>query len=116
MSYAKPQYFATTIASGATVSGEVNFGKSFSKVMVVLPSATTYNVFIQAAPTKNGSFSRIYNVVSDNDAVVTPIEITSATAGANGAIVPIPFYGDNMKIEVGTAVAADTTFGFIGVD
>lgn len=116
MSYGNVQRFKTTFASAATTSSEVDLGKSFSKVMLELPSGTTFNLNVQGAGSANGSFKRIYNVVADNDAVVTPIEITSATAGANGAIVPIPYYTRYMKLEALTAVANGGDWYIIGVD
>ena len=108
--------FAATIASGATLSTEVDLGKAYSKVLLELPSATTFNINIQGANASGGNFKRIYNAVSDNDAIVTAVEITSATAGANGAIVAIPQWCQYMKVETQTAVANGGTFYFIAMD
>ena len=116
MSYAPVQRFAVTFPSGSTTSSEVNISKSHSRVMVELPSGTTFNLFVQGANSSGGSFKRIYHTVSDGDAAVTAIEITSATAGANGAIVPLPHYAQYMKLETGTAVANGGTWYLICTD
>lgn len=108
--------FAATFASGATTTSEVDIGKAYDIVMIEMPSATTYNINLQGANATGGNFKRIYNVVADNDAVVTAIEITSATAGTNGAIVPVPYHTQFMKLEAQTAVADGATYYFICVD
>ena len=108
--------FPVVFASAATSTGEVNLGKAYSKVLVELPSATTFNINIQGAGATGGSYHRIYNSPADNDAVVTAIEITSATAGTNGAIVPIPAYCQYMKLESQTAVADGATYYLIAID
>lgn len=108
--------FAVTFASAATVSSEVDTGKAYSNYYLELPSATTYNLNIQGAYASGGSFKRIYHPPSDNDAVVTAVEITSATAGTNGAIVKLPVGMRYMKIESQTAVADGMTCRLICVD
>jgi hypothetical protein len=84
--------------------------------MVELPSGTTFNINVQGANSSAGNFKRIYNAVSDNDAVVTAVEITSATAGTNGAMVGIPYYAQYMKLESQTAVTNGATYYFVCVD
>lgn len=105
-------HYPATFTSGATSSAEVDIGPSAREVFIDLPSATTFNLNFQAAHTTGGDFKRIYHGVSDGDAVVTTVEITSATAGTNGAIVPIPAFARFMKIEALTAVANGATYGF----
>ena len=105
--------FAAVFASGATVSSEVDFGKAYGQVFVELPSGSVYNVNVQAAGAAGGDFKRLYHAPTDADAVVTAVEITSATAGNNGAIVPIPNSARYMKIEVQTAITNGGTFHFI---
>lgn len=108
--------FPAVFASGTTTTAQVDVGKAYQKMLVELPSATTFNIFIQGAGADGGSFKRLYNEIDDNDAVVTACEITSATAGTNGAIVPIPAWCRYMKLEAGTAVANGATYYLIAID
>lgn len=104
--------FTASMASGATLSAEVDIGKAYSQVQLEIASATTFQVNIQGARESGGNYKRLYNVVADNDNVVTPIEINSATAGPGGAIVALPQHTRFMKVESQTAVAAGTTYYF----
>jgi hypothetical protein len=116
MSYGPVKKYAVTFASGATVTSEVDLGRAYSQIYLELNSATTFNYNIQAANASGGSFKRIYHPPADNDAVVTAVEITSATAGLNGAIVKLPVTAQYMKIESQTAVADGMTLNLICVD
>jgi hypothetical protein len=115
MSYGPVQKFPVSIASGATSSGGVDLGKSFSEVYLDIPSACTFNFNIQGSA-DGSSFKRIYNAPSDNDSVVTAVEITSATAGTDGAIVKLPCVVRYMKVESQTAVTNGLSLNFIAVD
>lgn len=106
-------YFAAPVASGATLSSEVDIGKSYQEVFVQMASGTTFEVFLQGARSPGGSFSRIYFPPTDSTPAVAPIEIASAAAGANGGIVPIPHFTRYMKLEFATAVADGGTYYFI---
>lgn len=110
------QKFAVTFASGATVTGGADLGKSFDNYYLEIPSGATFNLNIQGS-TDGSSFKRVYHAPADNDAVVTAVEITSATAGANGAIVKLPCGMRYMRVESQTAVADGLSgLNFIGVD
>jgi hypothetical protein len=90
-------------------------GKSYSEIYLDIPSASTFNLNIQGS-VDGTNFKRIYHAPSDNDAVVTAVEITSATAGANGAIVKLPSVVRYMKVESQTAVANGLSLNFVCVD
>lgn len=105
--------FKATVASGATLSSEVDIGKGYDQVYLDMASGTTFSVFIQGARTSGGTFKRIYHAPSDNDSVTTAVEIASSTAGTNGAIVALPHHTRFMKLEFATAVANGGTYYFI---
>jgi hypothetical protein len=107
--------FPVTFASGATSSGGVDLTKAYQKVMLEMPSATTFNLYVRGSG-DGTKYKRLYHNPADNDAVVTAVEITSATAGANGAIVGVPQWTRYMQLEAGTAVANGATYYFICID
>lgn len=115
MSYGAVQVFPTVFASGATSSGGADMTKAFSQVYLELPSASTFNLIVQGSY-DGATWKRVYHPPADNDAVVTNVEITSATAGANGAIVKLPVAMRYMRVEALTAVANGMTARFICVD
>ena len=115
MSYGPVQAFPSNFASGATSSSYVDLGKAYANCYVELQSATTFNLVVQGS-SDAVKFKRIYHAVSDNDAVVTNVEITSATAGANGAIVKVPCSLRYMRLEALTAVADGMACKIIGSD
>ena len=115
MSYGTVKTYPATFASGATLTGQIDLGRAFSQVYLELPSACTFNLNVQGS-VSGSSYKRIYHPPADNDAVVTAVEITSATAGTNGAIVKLPVAMQYMKIESQTAVANGLALNLICVD
>lgn len=109
------QKFQVSFASAATVTNGVDMGKSFDNYYLDIPSACTFNLNIQGS-VDGSSYKRIYHAPADNDSVVTAVEITSATAGTNGAIVKLPVGMRYMKVESQTAVADGLTLNFVCVD
>lgn len=95
--------FSVSFSSGATSTDAADLGKAYTNYYLEIPSACTFNLNIQGS-SDNSSFKRIYHAPADNDAVVTAVEITSATAGTNGAIVKLPVGVRYMKVESQTAV------------
>ena len=116
MSYGPIKTYDLSIASGATSSSEVDLGRAYSKVLLDLPSATTFTLFVQGATASGGNFKRIYHAPGDNLSDPDAIEIASSIAGANGAIVGIPNYTQYMKLESATAVANGAAYKLICVD
>lgn len=105
--------YTCTFASGATSSSEVDLKRAYDEVYLEYTSGVTFEIFIQGSRSASGSFKRIYFPPADGTTNVSAIEINSATAGANGAIVPLPHQAPYMKLEAGTSVANGATFYFI---
>ena len=116
MSYGPIMDYTVTFASGATSSTEVDLGRSFTKLLIEYPSATTFEMFVQGSRTTTSGFRRIYHEVTSSDTNPNAIEINSAVAGANGGVVPVPYFMRYMKLESATAVTNGAVFHIIGVD
>lgn len=92
MGHGLSQYFAATMASGASITSDVNLGRAFTKVYVNIAGATNSCHFL-AAPSVSGSpgtYSPVkYNVASGMSA---PQTITVGTA-TSGSFVEVPLGG-----------------------
>lgn len=116
MAHGPVQKFAVaTMASGATLSTEVDLSKSFSRVYLEIPSmASGTDVFLQGANASGGTFRRIYMAPSNSDDTPSAWSVDSTITNC---FVEIPGALRFVKVELGTAMTATTAnFNFVGVD
>lgn len=107
--------YVTTMASGGTLTGQVDLGRAFAKVYLEVPSMTSNTqLHIQAAAEQGGTFRRVkqWNVASAN--VSADFAIASSVSG--GALVPIPPGLQYVKVEATATVDNGATFKIICSD
>lgn len=98
--------YQVVIASGATLSAELDLGRAFS-VLYLDPTGAASEVRLQVSRSSGGTYRQVYHP-----------SINSSTVGANvlkipssvsGGMIPIPGGFRYMKVETTAAVAADVT-------
>lgn len=104
-------YFTCTMASGATLTNQVDTGGSYSNAFLEIPAMTNSVHFIKASRDSDGTYRRVYHA-----------PINSSTVGANAfaivstatnCIVPIPQGLRYVKVESEIAIADGATYRII---
>jgi len=101
------------MASGGTLSSEVNLAKSWSNVYLDVTGAEA-EVRLQAAATTGGTYRQVYHP-SINSATVAN-NIYKIPSASSGGLVPLPAGLQFIKIETTAAVANGKTFNIICSD
>lgn len=113
MGHGANQRFQVIMASGATLTSELDFGRSFAKVYID-PTGAASEVRIQASNQTAGTYRQVYQP-----------SINSSTVGANifkipssvsGGFIEIPAGLRFIKVETTAAVANGLTFNLICSD
>lgn len=113
MPYGPVVKFTGTIASGATLSSEINLSKSWTKVYLD-PTGLASEVRVQAAASTGGTFRQVYHPPINSSTVGNNIfKIASAVSGG---ICEIPAGLQFIKIEATAAVANGATFTIVCAD
>lgn len=110
MGYGPAVSYQVTMASGGTLSAEINLQRSFSVVYLDVTGAAS-EVRLQAAGSAGGAYRQVYHPsVNSSTASANVFKIPSA---ASGGLVPLPAGLQFMKIETTAAVANGLTFKLI---
>ena len=112
MGHGAHAYFASTIASAATRSVQVDLGRSWAHQALDIPARSNTTLYVLCSASDGGTFRRIYNSASRAGAE-TLFQIASATTNA---IVPIPGGCRFIKIESQDAFADGLSFNVIVSD
>lgn len=107
--------FTGTIASGATLSSEINVGRSWTNAYLAVPSMTSNSlIYIQAAKESSGTYRRIAHPL---EAVTAPVgkdfTINSATTSR---MIPIPNGFNFYKVETSATMDSGEFFTIICSD
>lgn len=121
MSHGLYKVYASTMASGGTMSSEVDLGRAFKTVYLVIPTmATASNGMYIYAADKASAASGVYRILmhpSINSSTVTTNQhiITSA---ATNCIVPLPtgLGLQYLKVNTNATVANGCLFQFLCSD
>lgn len=111
MSYGPVKVFSTTIASGATLSSEVNLGQAWNVAYLEIASMTSNaQHHIQAAATSGGTYRRV---------TVNPVTMTTQAAAlvvwqvhssVTSHMVPIPPGLQYVKVETDVSMAGGQAY------
>jgi len=102
--------FVVTMASGATLTAEVDLGGHWTKVFLD-PTGAASEVRLQAAATTAGTYRQVYHPSVNSSTVSNNIfKIGSA---ASGGISEVPNGLQYLKIETTAAVTNGATFNIV---
>jgi hypothetical protein len=106
-------YFAKTMSSGGTLTGEIDLSNAWGSVYLEIPTLTSSpgDMYIKAAATTGGTFRRVRHP-SINSSTVTTNLFTIASACTN-CIVPVPNGLRFLKVETDNTVADGCVFRVI---
>ena len=104
MSYGPVKVFTCSIASAATLSGEVDLGHAWFAAYLEIASMTSNSQhFIQAASSRGGTYRRVK--LQPVSATVQSVD-WSVASSASSCFVPLPAGLQFMKVE--TTATADS--------
>jgi hypothetical protein len=102
--------FSVDVTSGATLSSSIDLQQGWSEVSLEIPSFSSgSNIYIQAAATESGTYSRVM-FPPINSATVATNDFTIVSGLAN-RIIPVPTNYQFIKVELSTH-QTDTTSSF----
>lgn len=114
MSHGLNKVYVCTMASGGTTSSEVNLGRTYQNVYLVIPTMATASngMYIYGSDATGGTFRIIMHPSINSATVATnPYVITSA---ATNCIVPVPVGGlQFLKVNTDATVAHGCVFKFV---
>lgn len=112
MSYGPIKPFSSVIASGATLSAEINLAQNWGTVFLEIPTmASNTQFYIQAANSSGGTYRRVkFPSINSSTVGINDFAIPSS---ATGCFVPIPNGLQYVKVETTATVDSGNTFRFI---
>ena len=115
MSVGTNRVYVASMASGATLSTLVNFGKAFKSVYLQVPSMiSSSQLYLQAAATVSGTYVRVAYVQANTSTIGH--NTFTVGSGATGHIVAVPAGLQYMKVETTATCDSGETFTFICQD
>lgn len=114
MGYGPSKAFPVTMASGGTLTSEVNLGKSYNGVVLMIPSMTSAHdgISIYCSESSAGTF-RILKHQCINSSTVTTNDYVISSSATN-CYVPLPIGGiQYLKVQTSSTVAHGCTFKII---
>lgn len=115
MSYKRSMPYTASMASGETLTAEVDLGQAFDKILLGIPTmASGADVLIQMAGTSGGTYRNLYHgAVVDS---TTPV-LMQINSSITQAYVPVNAIGSQyVKIELSTAMTATSAqFDIVGI-
>lgn len=114
MAHGRYQVFSVVIASGATLSSEVDLGGSFARVYID-PTGAASEVRFQAAASTGGTYRQVYLPQSPGTSTVQTNAWKVASA-ISGGMIEGPAGLRFMKVETTASVANGATLKLICSD
>lgn len=105
--------FNVTIASGATLSSEVDLGRSWARVYID-PTGAASEVRFQAAAASAGTYRQVYLPQPGTSTVQA--NIWKVSSGISGGVIECPAGIRFLKVETTAAVANGATLKLICSD
>lgn len=96
--------FNVAIASGATLSSELDLSRAWGKVMID-PTGANAEVRLQVAPATGGTYRQLYYPAANSVSGI--VKVASA---ASGGVIEVPAGARFIKVETTAAVADGATF------
>lgn len=118
MSYGPVVVYNAVIASGATLSNEINLGKSWSRVYID-PTGAASEVRFQAAAVASasgGTYRQVLLPQGMGSTSTVQSNIWKVASGASGSIADAPVGFQYVKVETTAAVANGVTLKLICSD
>lgn len=115
MAYKRTMPFTASMASGETLTSEVDLGQAFDQVIVGIPTmASGTDVLIQIAGSSGGTYRNLYHEPSVGSTTPTKVQINSSVTQA---YVPFSVGGSQyIKMELSTAMTATSAqFDIVGL-
>lgn len=113
MAHGAYSVFSVTMTSAATLTGQVDLGRTWAKVYID-PTNAKSEVRFQASPTSGGTFRQVYLPQPGTSTV--QVNIWKVASGISGGMIEAPAGLRYMKIETIDAVADGVTFKLICSD
>lgn len=107
MAYGVQRVFNVVIASGATLSSEIDLGQSFRRVYID-PTGAASEVRFQAAGTSGGTYRQVLQPSNPNTTTIET-NIWKVASAASGSLQAAPDGFRFMKVETTAAVANGVT-------
>lgn len=101
-----------TIATSTTLSAEVDLGRAYDTLLIVIPTITSAAISVKVAEKSGGTFQDLY-ITSTNDGDDDQ-PITTAGTGGITWVVPIGGF-EFIKLLSSQAQAANRTFRVCGI-
>ena len=116
MSHGLTTVYTSTMASGATMSSEVDLGRAYRTVFLVIPTMATASngMYIYSSDASGGTYRAVMHPAI-NSATVGDNVYTIASALTN-AVVPIPAGLRFLKVNTDATVANGCSFKIICSD
>lgn len=116
MSHGLVRQYQVTMASGGTLTAQLDLGRSFNTMYFVVPSMVSNSqIFIQGSEVTGGNYRRIKMPVINTTTVAAPNDFNIASAATN-CMVPMPNGFQYLKIETTATVDNGQTFKVICSD
>lgn len=102
--------FTGSMASGVSITGEIDLQKSWNKLSLVVPSmASGSDVYLLASEESGGTYRRVFHQPTNTSATVSAFFVTS---GVTNCVVPLSNVNVRyLKVQVSTATT-DTPYTF----
>lgn len=114
MAHGADSIFSVTIASGATLSSEINLGRSWARVYID-PTGAASEVRFQGATESGGTYRQIYLPQSPSTSTVQA-NAWKVSSAISGGMIEGPGGIQFMKVETTAAVANGATLKLICSD
>lgn len=111
MSYGPSEVFSVAIASGATLSSEIDLTRCWTKVYID-PTGAASEVRFQAAVTQGGTYRQVYLPQSPSTSTVQT-NIWKVASAISGGLIEAPAGLRYFKVETTATVANGATLKLI---
>lgn len=109
MSYGPYRVYTASMASGGTLTGEVNVGRVFENIYLMIPTMTSNTqLYIQASDVTGGTYRRIWQPVINSSTVGT--NLFAVPSAVTNGMIPLPNGFQYMKVESTATVDGGVTF------
>lgn len=115
MAYKRSMPYTASMASGSTLTAEVDLNQAFDKVLLGIPTmASGCDVLLQVAASSGGTYRNLYHESTVGSTTPTKVQIDSSVTQA---YVPYNIAGAQyVKVELSTAMTATSAqFDLVGI-